>query len=355
MGLFSDAAPRVPSAQFTLAPGQTHRPDLGWYWYKPGRVASLQRFDPVAQIWRYPGDDQAALNLIYSDGNTTRFANTTGCAVAAVVTTAGSGYLPASPPSVTPSAGASTWNAIVGGALSTASIITVAGSGYTYAPLIWIEQPPSPGVQAEAIATIANGSISAVTVTQQGAGYLAPPNVVVLNDWRDTTGYGGQVAFSLTGAGTITAVLCTNHGNPITSGTVPTLTFGSGSAAATVVMDWSVTSVSITTAGAGYTSAAGAITATGAGGYVSATPAYIGGGASVGLERWRPASVDVTTNASGGLSAVAAIIDPGHYQSVPTPSIAAAAQSPSTVGVLTFAMGGVNGSVFLSPAQQSQQ
>jgi hypothetical protein len=351
MALFWDAAPRVASPELALAPGQTFMPAAGWYWYKPSSQSNVQRFDPIANIWRFSGDDARALKLHYFDGRTTRIANTSGCVVAASVTTAGSGYATATPPAVTASAGGSLWTAIVGGAISTAAVIAVAGSGYTYPPILWIEQPPQPGVQAAGTITIANGTISAVTITDQGAGYLAPPNTEVLNDWRDITGYNGQVALALTGAGTITAAVCNDHGNPITSGTVPTLAFGSGAAAATAVMDWAVRSVSVTTAGAGYTSSAGAATATAAGGYVSATPAYLGGFSSTGMSRWREAKIDLTTNSSGGLASVAAIIDSGHYQGIPTPAIYAA-QPPSTTGVLALTMGGVNATIFLMPAQQ---
>ena len=352
MALFSDAAPRVPSAVLRLAPGQVYVPMEGWYWFKPGRATSLQRYDPVGELWRYAGDDSEALRPIYCDGLTVRIANPTGCAVGSVVTNAGSGYTSA--PTVTASAGGSSWTAVVGGALSTSATIADAGQSYTYPPLLWIEQPPAPGVQATGYCTVSNGTISAVTIDNQGAGYTYPPNVAVLNDPRDTTGQGGQVSVSLTGAGTVTAVLCNNHGSPITSGTVPTLAFSGGggsAAAATAIMDWCVQSVSITTAGAGYTGTAGALTASGAGGYVIASRAYVGNDDSTRLQRWRAAAIDMTTNASGGMSAVGAIIDGGRYQGIPTPTITAA-QTPSTIGALSFVMGGTPTTVFLMPAQK---
>jgi len=346
---YSFSAPRVTSPEITLEPGQVLMPAAGWYWYKGGLHTTIQRYDPIAGIWRFGGDDSAAMRLCYFDGNAARIANTSGCAVGAVVTTASTGYTTA--PTVTASAGSSTWQAIVGGCLSTAAVIGSAGSGYTYPPILWIEQPPNPGCQATGYTTIANGTISAVTIQDQGAGYIYPPNVAVVNDWRDTTGSGGAVSLAVIGSGAITAVLCTNHGNPITSGTVPTLTFGSGSAAATVVMDWGVQSASVTTAGSGYTNGVGALTASAAGGYVTTAPTYLGGAASLGMSRYRPAIIDVTTNSNGGLSAIGAIIDAGHYQSVPTPVITSA-QPSTTTGVLSIVMGGVNSTIFLMPAQQ---
>jgi hypothetical protein len=347
--------PKLSGTQLTLGPGETFGPPEGFYYYKPGHSSLLQLYDGTSGIWRTAGDDAFAMRLVHFDGGkTVRLANQSGCAIGAVVTTAGSGYTSA--PSVTASAGSSTWQAIIGGAVSTATTITAAGSGYNYAPVLWIDPPPQPGMPATAVATISSGSVSAVTIVDQGAGYLLPPNCTVIPDWRDiasgAAAAGAQVSLALTGSGTVTGVVCTNPGQPITSGTVPTLTFGSGSGAATVVMDWGVVSASVTTAGAGYTSAAAAVTMTGAGGFVTSTPAYLGGATSIGLVKYRPAIIDVTTNASGGLSALGAIIDPGHYQSVPTASITAAAQSPTTAGVLSLVMGGSNTTVFLMPAQQ---
>jgi hypothetical protein len=353
MGLFSDSAPRLPSNTIQLAAGQVFVPAAGWYYFKPGRVCNVQRYDPVGELWRYAGDELAAFNSFYFDGTNVRIANTSGCVVGVQLTTAGSGYT--TPPTVTAAAGSAVFQAIVGGAVSTAATIAVAGSGYTYPPLLWIEQPPQPGIQATGYTTISSGTISAVTITQQGAGYIFPPNVAVINDFRDTAGSGGQVTVALTGSGTVTGVLVTNHGNPITSGTVPALTFSSGSAAGTAIMNWGVQSVSISAAGAGYTSAAATVNATGTGGYITTTPSYLGAESAVSLERYRPATLVVSTNSSGGLVTPVAIVDPGQYQSVPTPAIDAAAQNYSTVGTLTFVMGGNPGAFYLSPAQVGQQ
>ena len=350
MPLFSDAAPRTGSPLIRLEAGQVYVPPQGWYFVSAG-VVNIQKFDSRAGVWRYAGDPGNNMDTSYFDGLSIRLANTSGCAVAAVLTTAGSGYTAS--PTVTASAGGSTWTAIVGGAISTTVTIAAAGSGYLYPPILLIEQPPFPGIQATGYCTIASGTISAVTIDNQGAGYLYPPQVTVLNDARDTAGYGGAVTVGITGAQTVTAVVCTNHGNPITSNTVPTLTFAGGggsSAAATALMDWSVTSVSVSAAGAGYTSAAAAITATGAGGYNTASPAYVGTDTSLDMMRWRAANVAMTTNSSGGMT-TNVIIDGGRYMANPTP-VLIAAQTYTTVGTLVFTMGGVNSTVLLWPAQQ---
>jgi len=349
-GLFQQDAPRVASGAMALAAGLSYVPPAGWYLYIAGNYTDLQRFDPIAQIWRHCGDDTRGMRFTFFDGSTLRVANPTGCAVAVVVTNGGTGYT--SPPTVTASAGSASFLAIVGGAISTAATILAGGSGYLYPPLLWIENPPEPGFQASGYTTIANGTLSTVTLIDQGAGYLYPPTVLILNDPRDGAGSGAQASVALTGAQTITGIAVTNWGNPITSGTVPTLSFSGGggsSAAAIAVMDWTIQSVSVTTAGAGYGNSA-AVTASGAGGYVTTAPAYIGGFSSTATSRWRAAVIDIATNSTGGLT-TPTIIDAGRYQSIPFPVVTGAGLI-STAAVLAFTMGGQNSTLYLIPAQQ---
>ena len=116
-GLFQGDAPRVASGAMTLAAGLAYVPPAGWYLYASGNYTDLQRFDPIAQIWRHSGDDTRGARFTYFDGQTLRIANPTGCVVAVIVTTAGTGYT--SPPTVTASAGSASFTVIVGGAIST--------------------------------------------------------------------------------------------------------------------------------------------------------------------------------------------------------------------------------------------
>lgn len=348
MSLFGNAAPRNPSAALTLQPGQTYVPPAGWYDYRGGNTSEIQRRDGVTGAWRWAGNDSPTQFSMYFDGVDMRIANTSGCAVGAVVTTAGASYTAA--PVVTPSAGNSVWQALLGGAVSGTFTINSGGTNYKYPPLVWIEAPPNPGAQACAYSTIANGVVTAITIQDSGGGYLRPPQVSLINDWRDQTGGGAQASCSLTGAGTITGLVCLDHGNPITSGTIPTLSFASGSAVATAVMDWGIQSVTVGTAGAGYTAAAGFVSVTGAGALV-ATPAITGGLIGAGSTRPRQANVIINTSGAGAMTTVAAINDPGHYQGIPTPVILSA-QPPTSNGALTFLMGGTNTSIFLMPAQQ---
>ena len=122
--------------------------------------------------------------LWVGDGFTRRVANLTGCPVAAVVTTAGTTYTK-SGTTITAAAGNSTWQPIIGGLL-TLTTVSVAGSGYKVPPLCIIPAPaPGTGVQATAVAAISSGTVSTITVTNQGAGYPSGLTVTLLPNPTD--------------------------------------------------------------------------------------------------------------------------------------------------------------------------
>lgn len=318
----------------------------GWFYAQLGRYTKLQFLDPITQIWRSIGDDSNAERYFYADGANVRLANQSGCAVGAVVTTAGSAYTTA--PTVTASAGSSKWLAILGPNVSTITV-SYGGTNYVYPPAVIIDAPPVGGVQATGYATLSGTAVSTVTVTDQGGGYSGGvPNVTLVNDPRDTTGAGATATATMQGSGTVVAVLCTDHGNPITSGTIPTLTFGSGSAAATVVMNWGVSTISITTPGAGYGNSNFVwVTAIGPAATAAASNTA---GVDIGanLVRQRKADIWVPTNATGGLSGTVQIIDGGVYDGIPVPIYLGNA-SPSTVAVVALTMGGFNDFCLIQP------
>jgi hypothetical protein len=320
--------------------------NAGWFTVKTGRYTNLQVNDPLTPIWRSIGDDGNSQRFSYSDGTQYRLANQSGCAVGATVTTAGSGYTTA--PTVVASAGNSKWLAILGPLVSTTATVTYGGTNYTYPPFVWIAPPPPGGVQASAIAVLSGSTVSSITVLNQGAGYSAgTPAVLLINDPRDTTGSGATATVTLTGSGTVATVVVTDHGSPITSGTVPTLTFGSGSAAATPLMNWGITTYSVTTAGAGYGNTSFAkLTAIGPA--LVSGPAYTNPDISDNLVRVREGSIWVPTNSTGGFTTGGVIMDGGVYRGVPTPLYIAAA-TPSTVGVLALTMGGFSDTSFITP------
>jgi hypothetical protein len=284
-----------------LAPGETFLIPVGEWLTQAGSYSDLQYFDQQSLMWRnFSAFDNVPMPMA-SDGTNFRFANLSGCPVGAVITTAGTTlgasypvtmfapngswvggvFTAAATPAlvVTPSAGASTWNTFIGGAINTTIAITGGGTGYTTAPKLVIVPPASQGSQpfipATAVCTISGGVINAVTVTNQGAGYVAAPQVLVLNQPGDTTGAGAVLTPALTGAGQLTAIIQATPGTVLTA--VPTLAFSGSaapaSAAATVIMNFSLTN----TAGSGVTAGAGntnGYTMLSIGGISTATPVY---------------------------------------------------------------------------------
>lgn len=352
----------APTNTFDLAPGQVVYPNnfasaavpgrstgyAGWFYAKLGRYTALQFKDPITGIWRGVGDNGNGETYFYSDGANVRIANQSGCAVGAVVTTAGSAY--ATAPTVVASAGGSVWQAVLGPVVSTTVAVTFGGTNYTYPPFVAIDAPPlgGGGLQAAGYATLTNGVVSSVTITDQGAGYLGGvPNITFINDSRDTTGSGASATVTLTGFNTVAAVICLDHGNPIVSGTVPTLTFGSGSAAATVLMNWGITTYSVTTAGAGYGNSA-FIELTAVGPAVVGSPAYLNPATQQNLVRVRKASVWVPTSGAGALLVGGQIVDGGVYTGIPTP-IYTIPTTPGTTGVLAPVLGGFTDTCLVQP------
>lgn len=243
---------------FDLAPGATYQIPAGRWSVFMGELNTLQIFDPVLLTWRAYGTTQNASQVIQSDGVNWRVANLSGCAIGAEITNAGSGYT--SPPTVSASAGNSVWSAIVGGAINTTVTVNVAGSGFTVPPLVSFPAPPAGGVPATGYAVISGGAVTSIVVTTQGAGYLSAPPVVIIPSPTDpnlNSITNAQATATLTGAGTVTAVLCTNNGAPLaTPATPPTLTFAGGGgtgAAATAIVLSTIASVTVTTPGTGYT------------------------------------------------------------------------------------------------------
>jgi hypothetical protein len=330
------------SYQNPSVPGQgTGR--AGWFYVKPGRYTAAQVQDPISGVWRGIGDDSNAEREFQTDGVNMRLANQSGCAVGAVVTTAGSGYVTA--PTVTASAGASKWLAILGPLVSTAVTIAYGGTNYIYPPIVVIDAPPglaagTNGVQASGYSNLTGTAVSSVTIVNQGAGYSGgTPNITLVNDPRDTTGAGAQ---------TVAAVICLDHGNPITSGTVPTLTFGSGSAAATALMNWGITTYAVSTAGQGYGNSA-FIGMSAVGPALVATPAYLNPDIQDLLVRTRRADIWVATSSVGALVTGGVINDGGVYRGVPTPIFSLGLAAVGTVGAVTASLGGFQDSSLVVP------
>jgi len=247
--------------EVTLPSGGCWTVPSGRWTLKQGPYTTFQEYDPITGVWHFPGagSTAAGVEVVFSDGNNYRLANQTGCPVAAVVTGAGSGYTAA--PVFTPNTGGSVWKAVLGGAVNTTVTVTNGGVNYTYPPTVLFSAPPPGGVAASGHCTLSAGAVSTIVVDNQGAGYVSPPTVTFVNDPRETspassavtTGSGAAATATLTGAGTVTALLCLDHGTGGQSAVV-TVSPASGAATATVIMCWSITAIAVstTTAGSGY-------------------------------------------------------------------------------------------------------
>lgn len=229
----------------------------GQYLVNLGPYCSLQMFDSTQQIWRNVPAANGTPFFISSDGTNYRIANTTGCPVGAIVTTGLGALTPSigfNTVTVTPSAGGSTWNTLVGGSMPSGLIsISTTGSNYQSPPqLIFTpnNQGSNPYIMPTAIAVLTSKSISSVTVLSVGAGMLSPPSITVIPAPGDTLGSGAVLTppQSLT-SGSLAAMWPITYGTPLT--VAPTFSFTPASSiAATAIMNFTVTGISVVTSGA---------------------------------------------------------------------------------------------------------
>lgn len=76
--------------------------------------------------------------------------------------------------------------------------ITAGGSAYTEAPAVVISDPELPGgVTATATASLTGSTVTGITVTNPGSGYLSTPTATILRSGSDVTGNGAAVQFTL--------------------------------------------------------------------------------------------------------------------------------------------------------------
>lgn len=222
----------APGNQVSLGPGKTLMIPAGTWVVMWGAHTVPQWKNPVSGEWTELAAAAAGGSMeLLSDGFNFRIANVTDTAIGGIVTAAGSGYAQATT-TVVPDSGNSTWQPVIGGAGGSFTIVS-GGSGYTMPPTVFIAAPPYPGVQMTATAALTSGAVSSISIGQAGAGYLSPPSVVIVADPTDPN-LGAIVnataTVALTGAGTLTALLLINFGEPLT--TAPNLTVaGSGSSA----------------------------------------------------------------------------------------------------------------------------
>jgi hypothetical protein len=406
-------------AAFMLPPGQglvggfgsatlpqigTGNPLTGQYLLTLGQYTNLQQFNTGMEYWEDVQVNPLAQVSVSADGVNYRVVNSTGCPVGAVITNAGSAYTNGfygyqqfgagsggaitiiggaistgqTYLTVTPNAGGSLWNAIIGGAVSatmsvsgtvyngnygvnntfgasTGGVTASGGSAYTRVPLVVFSPPANQGVQPyvlpTAIAAISGGAVSSITVLDQGCGLLGLPGVQIVNQPGDSTGGGAVVGWSSSnngniGTGSLLALWPAFYGSAQSA--IVTLTFsvssGSGaSAAATSVMNWTITGVTAGTPGVGYGTTPGGVIN---GGLCTATPAantcarY---GAAISIPQFPP----FTVTTASGLPVIATAASLGftgvNIQAVPTyTAIANGTAAPSTANSSTLTVGGTS-------------
>jgi hypothetical protein len=335
---------------FTLQAGEAWLIPPGVYNIQVGPYSTVQAYDPITTIWRSIGSDTLAFKQISSDGVNYRVANQSGCVVGAAVTTAGSLYVTA--PTVNIATTGAKAIAIVGGAVTVSPTVTNGGTSYLYPPEMVIAAPPSPGVQATGYSVLTSGVVTSVVILNQGAGYLTPPAIGFVNDPRDTTGSGASAVATLTGGGTVTAVLVTDHGNPTT--TVPAITFtatnGGSSAAATALMDFTVTAYVASFPGAGF---AGSyeVRVSGSGMPALSGNAYTNPATQQSLVRPRSASIIAALTSTGLYATGQVVLDGGVIGGTTATAtnillIGGAGLAPTTAGTLTLTLGGANDFIY---------
>lgn len=325
-----------------LGSGETFVIPAGQWYVTPGLYTFIQVRDPITNLWRVQEQTPNTTRFVTSDGVNTRVANLTGCALGALVTNVGSGYTSA--PTVTASSGSSAWTAIVGGAINSTVTITTAGAGYSHKPMLIVEPPPNGGIPATVIvSTVSGGAITGVTVIDQGAGYTSAPAITVVPDPRDTVTTLAVLTTALTGSGTITAIVCTDHGTPLTA--VPTLTISGGggsSAAATAVMCFTATGLTITNAGAAYGNALPVLVNIAGGRITTAAGAVVNPNTGVGLINPRQGIGTLISEAGGTLVNQPTFDDSGLFSKVPTAFFISSNPTVATTNaVATVTVGGV--------------
>ena len=328
-------APIDPSSnEVGLAPGEVVVLPAGDWYVSLGFYLVLQYLDPVTNTWTMSSGaawDRGTM-FVKSDGFTCRIANLTGCVVSASVVNGGTGYVQATTTITAVAAGfsgsAPTFVPIVGGALKiSGGTLTANGAGYGVAPIVAIPPPPPAsansngvgGIQASAIAIISSGTVSSISMINQGAGYPSAPTAVIIPSPFDpnlSTGItAATVTFTLGSSGVILGALCTNNGSPLANGSLGSVTLSIGGAGSSGSL----------TANVMQTVVSGSVSGTGTGFGTAIQISTYGGTPVAGIGNYpsaegiaflpRDAQISAPSVTAG---AVAAIYDGGLFEAAPT-------------------------------------
>ena len=358
-----------------------------------GQYSNLQVWDQQSYLWRYlSGYDQVPY-MMSSDGTNYRIANTTGTVIGAVVTNRGTantgvpngfyGYnqalqfvtivngvtttgLTTSTATISATTtGGALLNVFVGGSINT-SITVVDGTspstGYTSAPEVIVVPPANQGSQpfipATCKAVLTGSKITGITVINQGAGYVAAPSLLIVNQPGDTTGAIGTTTFTiaLTNQNQLAAITVASGGTTaggITS--VPTITMSGTttitSAAATALMNFSIVSLAINAVGAAYGNAQPTLTVAG---NSAAFPTTTNTNPAIELDlvpNLVQPVVQAFSAAGGSMTATTATVLFGGYgfTSVPQAVVQSLLTIPTTQATWTVTTGGNDDTIYLYP------
>jgi hypothetical protein len=354
-----NTTPDIGENRLDLSAGAAWAIEPGDWLLDTGSFAMFQYRDPYTNGWSTFNTNRNGPFHIFSDGTQSlRLANLLGCPIAAVIQNAGSSFTQATA-TITASTGGSTWNAIVGGALSVVSI-TAAGSAFAVNPLVLLPGPPTysansiGGIPALAtVATLTSQTVATVSLAQPGAGYTAATitGLIVpsLFDPNIGTIVPGTVTFGLTDSGKITGAVCTNNGAPLATLTALTLTAaggaGSGATLTPLVLQ-TVASASIVAAGVGWGSATSPPKILSVGGQPTVTSAI--GNTTVELTGFKPRDVNIIGGATSSLTSLV-IIDSGLFVGLPTAAVVSGGTLPTTLASVTFTMGTVSDTCLVQP------
>lgn len=338
-----------PTNIVTMSPGDTIALPAGSWMVDPGSYALVQWVDPVTGVWRTVSADRNQSQWVKSDGFNFRVANLLGTPVAAIVAGGGTGFAQ-STATITANIGGSTWQAIVGGALTVSSIVAT-GANFTIPPIVLIPAPPFPGVQATGYATLTSGTVSGVTLNDVGGGYTAATvSAVIVPSPADlATGIvPGQVNFTLTDAGKITGALVQSNGAALSTISALTLTAAGGAGTGATITPQVLQTVilaSVVAGGAGWGNVAAPALVLSAGGGGNTSVSAIGN-AAIELTGFRPRMFQGigVTNAGGTISSVTSE-DTGMFLSAPSAVLVPGGTLPTTLSSIAFTMGALNAGV----------
>lgn len=269
-------------------------------WIGNGQLAFLPSNNPTPLYTQFPG--QIISYFFYNLGSTTYMvvftvnggADQVRVSDGAVTNIAGGGTFPLTPtPPIAVQWGAKylligtatgyfIWDGTIfykAGSLAPQVLVTAGGMSYTSAPTVTISG--GSGTGATAVATIANGSVVDVTITNSGTGYL-PTDTPLLNAVFTGGGQTNKVAqaHATIGGGGVISISMLDGGTGYSNQPDITITGGGASTNATAVAAGnakSITQAILVTPGVGYTSApAVAFGAPAAGGNTASAVATIG-------------------------------------------------------------------------------